>query len=182
VAFALHPFGSDADRFGLTLGGQVAKRGDRLSIHYRLIGDLASVLIPVPDPGGPRRCDGLWEHTCFELFLAAEGAEAYWEVNLAPNGHWNLYRLAGYRQGLAPLRDRDALPFQVRAGDGEMELTLNLLLPEELSLASRAGGLRLGVSAVVEQRGGALSYWALAHGGSEADFHRREDFRLRLWP
>jgi hypothetical protein len=38
------------------------------------------------------------------------------------------------------------------------------------------------VTAVIEQQGEALSYWALAHSGLEADFHRREDFLLRLEP
>jgi hypothetical protein len=145
-----------------------------------LSGDLAGVVLPPPSEGPPTRADGLWQHTCFELFLAAEGQAPYWEVNLAPNGAWNLYRLADYRQGLTPVVDRATLPFTVTRTAEALELALDLLLPPELSQTCRPQPLRVGVSAVIERQGGALSYWALAHGGPEADFHRREDFLLRL--
>lgn len=180
--FALQPFALEARELGLSLGGRLVRQGNHLRLDYQLSGDLNSVVMSAAAPGGPKRRDGLWEHTCFELFLAAEGAEPYWEVNLAPNGDWNLYRLEGYRQGLQPVRDREALPFMVRHGAGEMELTLELLLPRELAMACRTRPLQLGVTAVIEQPGGALSYWALSHGGPEADFHRREDFLLQLEP
>lgn len=179
-AFALRPFGRSAAELGLGLEGRLARLGDQLRVGYLLSGDLASVLLPPPMAAGPGRRDGLWEHTCFELFLAAEGAAPYWEVNLAPSGDWNLYRLDNYRQELRPEPDRDALPFTVSRGAEALVLTVELCLPEELARACRERPLRLGVTAVIEQQGGALSYWALGHGGPEADFHRREDFLLRL--
>jgi len=37
-----------------------------------------------------------------KAFFAEPGEERYWEINLAPNGHWNVYRLDRYRQGLRP--------------------------------------------------------------------------------
>ncbi|MFN6353437.1 MAG: DOMON-like domain-containing protein [Cyanobacteriota bacterium] len=180
--FALHPFEGSASDLGLQLVGQLARQGDHLRVSYQLSGNLDSVVLPPPAVEGPRRCDGLWEHTCVELFLAAEGGQPYWEVNLAPSGHWNLYRLEGYRQGLAPEPDRQELPFTVSHGAGGLEVALELALPTELAQACRQHPLRLGVTAVTEQRGGDLSYWALAHSGPEADFHRREDFLLRLEP
>lgn len=178
--FVLRPFGHSAAELGLRLEGQLAWRGDQLRVRYRLSGDLASVVLAPASAAPPARADDLWQHTCFELFLAAEGQPAYWEVNLAPNGAWNLYRLAAYRQGLTPVADRDALPFTVSIRPEGLELALELLLPQELRQACQRFPLRLGVTAVIEQQGGALSYWALAHGGPEADFHRRQDFLVRL--
>lgn len=181
-AFVLQPFGLSPADLGLRLQGQVARQGDQLRIGYQLSGDLGSVVVPPLAAAGPARGDGLWEHTCFELFLSAEDMEPYWEINLAPNGDWNLYRLQGYRRGLAPELDLQALPFSVSSRPSGLSLDLALRLPRELALACRQRPLRLGVTAVIEQRGGALSYWALAHGGLEADFHRREDFLMRLEP
>jgi hypothetical protein len=178
--WSLVPFGRSPEALGLRLEGRLERVGERLRVSYVLRGDLDSVVVPPPAAAGPRRADGLWEHTCFELFLAAEGEETYWEVNLAPSGDWNLYRLEGYRRGLAPVLDREALPFAVGRGPEELRLSLDLQLPKELALACRTLPLRVGVTAVMEQRGGALSYWALGHGGAEADFHRRGDFLLRL--
>lgn len=180
--FVLQPFGCDPAELGLELVGWVERQGVGLSITYQLRGHLASVVIPASSTAPPHRQDGLWEHTCFELFLTAEGTRPYWEMNLAPNGHWNLYRLNDIRQGLAPVMDRDTLPCTVGVTDQRLELTVVLPLPQELADAWRHRALRLGVTAVVEQSGGELSYWALAHGGPAADFHRREDFLLRLEP
>lgn len=180
--FALQPFGTSAAALGLELNGLLRREGDQVRVRYALGGDLATVVVPAPGAAGPCREDGLWEHTCFELFLAAEGEEPYWEVNLAPNGDWNLYRLESYRRGLAPVSDRDALPFAVRRGPEDLQLMLQLQLPQELARVCRTRPLQLGITAVIEQRGNILSHWALEHGGAEADFHRREDFRLRLAP
>jgi hypothetical protein len=182
-AFTLVPFGSDPAPLGLQLVGQLVRRGDQLGIAYQLMDPLTAVVLPAPSTmGSSRRLDGLWEHTCFELFLAAEGMEPYWELNLAPNGDWNLYRLEGYRQGLAPVSDRNTLPLTVGASNRGLALELTLQLPQELSMACQQRDLQLGITAVIEHQQGALTYWALAHGGTEADFHRREDFLLRLEP
>ena len=53
------------------------------------------------------------------------------------------------------------------------------LLPATL-ISAQPAELELAVTAVLEQHGGAISYWALHHGGAEADFHRRDGFRLRI--
>ena len=46
-----------------------------------------------------QRQDNLWRHTCFEVFLGRPGAKGYWELNIAPNGDWNLYQFSDYRSG-----------------------------------------------------------------------------------
>jgi hypothetical protein len=181
-AFALRPFGRPAAELGLALTGRLARQGEWLRVLYLLRGDLDAVCWPEARSGAAERADGLWQHTCFELFLAAEGAAPYWEVNLSPSGAWNLYRLDAYRRGLRPESDRVALPFVLRRTAEGVELELELALPADLARACQERALRLGVSAVIERREGELSYWALAHGGAEADFHRREDFLLRLEP
>ena len=43
-----------------------------------------------------------------------------------------------------------------------------------------AGDWRLGLTAVVEETGGRISYWALAHPAGRPDFHRADCFVLEL--
>ena len=172
--FALRSFAPSPA--SLALAGSVQRNGDRLSLHYRLEDPEGLVLVP-PASAAPRRCYDLWTSTCFEFFLAEPSAEPYWEVNLAPNGDWNLFRLSGYRQGLAPDPAIDALPFVVERAGGGLDLLVTLDLGA-LPLAGRP--LELAVTAVVELRDGEILYWALAHPGEQADFHWREGFGLRL--
>lgn len=172
--FALRSFTPPPASLAFT--GSVRRDGDHLSLRYRLEDPEGLVLVP-PAAAAPCRRDELWTTTCFELFLAEPGAEPYWEVNLSPSGDWNLYRLSGYREGLTPEPAIGALPFVVQRDRSGLEVMVTLDLGA-LPLAGRP--LELAVTAVVEAKGGAISYWALNHPGDEADFHRRDGFSLRI--
>jgi hypothetical protein len=191
-AFSLLPFGAGADSLaGIAIEGWLERQGEALTLEFQLRGaaEQGENAILWPAAGGqPQRRDGLWEHTCLEWFLAHPHQEAYWEFNLCPNGDWNVYALDGYRRGLRPDPHYNALPLE-RSGNGSgngrisrFRATATLpaaLLPAEQASAQPAE-LELAVTAVLEQRSGVISYWALHHGGTEADFHRRDGFRLRI--
>ena len=66
-----------------------------LHLSYELTGDLAQIRIPAPQP--PAAVDGLWEHTCFEVFVAVEGKASYHEFNFSPSGQWAAYAFSDYR-------------------------------------------------------------------------------------
>ena len=77
-----------------------------LSLGFTLMGNLDQLVIPAQALA--ERTDGLWEHTCFEAFLAPAGGESYHEVNLSPSSAWATYSFLRYREqgrpaeGLAP--------------------------------------------------------------------------------
>jgi hypothetical protein len=171
-AFRLQPFETGSPWDQLSLEARLRLEGKRLSIDYRLTGELALVRIPGPE-ARPERRDGLWQSTCLEFFVAVAGAEPYWEFNLSPAGHWNVYRLDGYRLGLRPESAFCALPFTVTQTAEALELSVS----SDLSvLMEPQQPLELAISAVVELQSGAFGYWALAHRGPEPDFHRRDGF------
>jgi hypothetical protein len=171
--FRLHPFEAGAPWHQLGLEARLVWEGQWLSIRYRLSGDLALVCFPGSDTR-PERRDGLWQTTCLEFFVAVVGAEPYWEFNLSPAGHWNVYRLDGYRRGLRPEPAFPALPFTVAQSADALELqgTWDLSV-----LVESQRPLEMAITAVVELCSGAIGYWALAHPGPEPDFHRRDGFR-----
>jgi hypothetical protein len=139
-----------------------------LSLRYVLAGDLQRVRIPAPR--APLRVDGLWRHTCFELFLGVAGEPEYREFNFSPSGEWAAYRFAGYREAGVSL---DCPPPGIRA---HVERDLEV----HAELACAAGALRLGLSAVIEDEAGSLTYWALRHPSAKPDFHHNEAFALEL--
>jgi hypothetical protein len=182
----------------LELWADATRSHGHLTLHYRLSWSLASPAVLVPprasaraeDPA-PQRRDGLWQHTCFEAFLAPLGGESYWEVNLSPSGDWNVYRFAAYRSAQQLEESYTQLPFTLmgpRPAPPQtscqnpsvrvlLELDLCCPLPPELAQTPQ---LELGLTAVIEQADGALSYWALNHPGTEPDFHDRRGWSLRL--
>jgi len=125
----------------------------------------------------PGRRHGLWEGTCFELFLGLKDSPRYWEFNLSPAGHWNVYRFESYRQGMVEETAITALPLRVQRREDSLSMALELDL-RAIVPAGRA--LEAAIAAVLKSREDEASYWALTHPGPEADFHRRDGFILEL--
>ena len=150
-----------------------------LRLHYRIDGEIARIRLPAP--GFARRSDGLWQHTCFEAFLRPDASDSYHEFNFAPSGDWALYRFGAPRSGRS-LPDLPAPPvIKFGAGRNRIDLSAELSIAVLPELAG-ASSLCVGMAAVVETDSGSLSYWALAHGGEQPDFHDPASFALRAGP
>jgi len=173
----LQPFrGTDAA--GRSVRAEVERHDGRLVLRYALHAEAPDAWRLAPQANAPVRRDRLWEHTCLEAFVAPEDAAAYWEINLAPSGDWNVYRFDGPRTGMRE-ESRARRPGMERAAaDGSCTLvaTLDLTTLPELAATS----LRVGLAAVVEAADGSLAYWAIRHPGPRPDFHDRAAFVVRL--
>jgi hypothetical protein len=151
----------------------------RLALTYHLAGDFRQIVWPLRAPAGRRA--GLWRHTCMEAFVRSEGGEGYFEFNLSPSTEWAAWRFTGRRQGMTEER-RVADPrvdSRCAEGSGLLAATLDL---ERVSSLRADVPMLLALSAVIEERGGRLSYWALTHPSDEPDFHHPDGFCLPLQP
>lgn len=176
MSFSLKPFMSFNALRSLNISGTVERRANTLSLSYALLGPLPEVLIPV-SADIPVRSDVLWEETCFEFFLGLKGSDDYWEFNLSPSRHWNVYRFSAPRQGMKEEPAFTSLPFKVVTTPGTLGLSLNVDLDK---IVRERRSLQAGISAVIKAVNGRLTYWALTHPGPQPDFHRRESFIIEL--
>ncbi len=154
------------------------RRGPELEFEYRLDGALAAVRWPASV--GPVRRDQLWQHTCFEAFLAAPGRPAYCEFNFSPGGAWAAYRFAVYRGEPAPLELGSPPRIHVTRRDASARLVASVAAGAVLELLGGSREFELGLSAVIESAAGARSYWALQHAPGRPDFHDRRAFTAAL--
>ncbi len=132
---------------------------------------------------GVGRQDGLWRHTCFELFLKRPGG-GYREFNFAPDGAWNAYDFSDWRIGMSK---------------GDVGLEPNIvdcriddrkgMFPDRYEVDAvvwtgiqRDRPLKMSLTAVIEEQGGTKSYWALAHPPGDPNFHHPACFVLELPP
>ncbi len=151
----------------------------RLVLEYELAGELARLRIA--DPGvaagiHAQQTDGLWRHTCMEVFVGPQPAGPYLEFNFAPDGRWAAYRFSGYRAGMAPLTGIRPPRIELRTQSDRLLLSADVELPTDLAAAR----LRLGIAAVVENDQGQLAYWALRHRSAQPDFHHPESFGFEI--
>src|SRR4051812_30874706 len=152
----------------------------RLLVRYFMAGDTRHIRWP-DLPGPAERTDGLWRHTCFEAFLRPAGGEPYYEFNLVPSLHWAAYRFSGYRSGMEIVREvgpprGDAASPEDRT-DFAFSATLEMERLAELPLDRP---WHLGLSAIIEEKSGRKSYWALAHPPGAPDFHHDDCFAFEL--
>jgi hypothetical protein len=125
----------------------------------------------IPANAEPSRADELWRTTCMEAFLRPAGEQAYREWNFAPSGDWAAYDFGEYRDAMTPA---DVASPYVRMEDNLTWWTLGA------TIAVEARAWELGLSAVLEEKDGTKSYWALAHPSQKPDFHAPGCFTARL--
>ncbi len=174
--FKLIPFQTQALLPNVELNGKIDRQNELLSIEYQLQGNLDEISID-PHALMPSRKFELWTATCFEFFIAIPGNSDYWEFNLAPSGDWNVFHLDNYRQGLQNELAFIDLPFEIDRQANSLLLTLTFdlskIVPVERSL-------EISVTTVIKSQQHEMSYWALTHPGTEADFHRRDSFTIKI--
>lgn len=139
-----------------------------LRLSYEVTGIVADLRLP--PAAAPVRTDELWRHTCFEAFIRPVAEAAYFEFNFAPSTQWAAYRFGGYRGGMCAA---EISPLRIEARAEPRVLRLQAIL--ELSTLP-SGPWRFGLSAVIEETSGRVSYWALAHPRGRPDFHHADCF------
>jgi hypothetical protein len=175
VALSSHPAFPCRSRHRVEAAAQRDRDGV-LRLSYAVHGGVEQVRVPAA--AAPGFTDGLWRHTCFEAFLAAD-ATSYFEFNFSPSGQWAIYRFDGYRQGMSPVRSATPPRIGLLREPALLRLDVSVELPAvDTALAGPA--LRAGLCAVIEDLDGGVSYWALAHPAQRPDFHHRGGLTLPL--
>ncbi len=149
-------------------------RANELVLSYVVTGNIGGLRLPKQTAA--TRTDELWRHTCFEAFLRPSPAEAYFEFNVAPSTQWAAYGFSGYRNGMRVAKEIGAPRIEVQSSSERFSLQASLDLERLVTDAV----CQLGLSAVIEETNGNISYWALAHPPGKADFHHSDCFALEL--
>ncbi len=176
LQFNLVPLHALVSAPDLQISGLITRESNLLTIEYTMSGNLKEIIIP-EQAMNPGRKRGLWEETCFELFIGAINSTVYWEVNLSPGGHWNVYRFKNYRLGMEEEPAFSSLPFKVLKQEESLHLSLNVDLNK---IAGSELNLNVGISTIVKSTNGRTAYYSLSHPKPEADFHNRAGFIIAL--
>jgi hypothetical protein len=126
---------------------------------FKVRGDLTKLVIPPAT--SPQRSDELWRTTCFELFVAGEGS-GYREYNFSPSGAWAAYEFADYRAGMRNVQA--AIEMEISQTNNILELSakINTEFPNPVLV---------GLTTVIEESEGRLSYWSTSFAPGKPDFH-----------
>jgi len=172
IILTLHPHPQTPPRSVTTVTvGVTATDRDDVLLDFAIHGADSVVL---PKWSSPERVDGLWETTCFELFLKPEGGSTYFEFNFSPSCRWSAYVFDDYRCGRRDL-ELSVDPHIEFDSDRSNELSADVDLSNIPDTS-----LKMGLSAVIEEADGTKSFWSLAHPPGEPDFHHDDCFTATL--
>ena len=168
----LTSFNNDPSDFHLQ--ADVYRDNSIFKVVYQ-ISDLKSLLtLPAPfttNGDHVTREDGLWNSTCFEMFLRPAGKSSYYEFNFSLTPAWNLYFFDSYRLPQPP-NSCDEFSLQKIQWDGHK-------LEIELATALNFNEVEISLTAVLKEKSEKIHYLALKHAGQEPDFHNSESFILK---
>lgn len=177
-ALKLHP--ESRCQAATRIEAEARRTGVGLALRYVVAGTIEDLALPARR--APARTDDLWKHTCFEAFVRGVGDEGYCEFNFSPSTEWAAYRFSRYRRENAmDIGEVNAPAVVIRDSPTHFQIDVAIDLSRVEDLPKRAPW-RVGVAAVIEEKGGQKSYWALAHPQGKPDFHHADGFMLHLPP
>lgn len=113
----------------------------------------------------------LWKTTCFEAFIYSPDSKKYFEINLSPSSHWNVYHFEGYRRPTPPNEAPLWKLVEFERGTSHMSGTFAHNLPSQHNYL-------IGLTAVIESLEGTTYYLSLKHPGEKPDFHNPDGYVL----
>ena len=150
---------------------------ESLFISYKLTGDLNSI-----DLGSGRslhnRVIKLWEKSCFELFIK-NNKDNYIEFNFSPEFEWNTFYFKKKGDALAEYQKMDSIKPDILLSNDVFHLIVELdkkKFPDGFFESE----LTAGITSVIKEKNGKLSYWALSHEDSRPNFHDFRSFRYKF--
>jgi len=138
-----------------------------LHLTFKLSGDLENYKLPKTKK--EERKNELWKESCFELFLATEEEEAYYEFNFSSTLAWNAYRLEHYRAEPKTIDEVELVKFEMKQTKEtffiEIILDVQTLKFDTYNLAT-----------ILLNKQDKREFWSLKAKGDTPDFHSRLEF------
>ena len=150
---------------------------ESIFVSFRIQKNLAQVDLGNSTPHKARILK-LWEKTCFELFIKNK-SDQYIEFNFSPNFEWNCFYFN--KQG-DPLREWENMPrpeSDILLSAEHFFMFVNIkkeFFPKGFFEKNRK--LSAGITCVIKDKLGDISYWALAHTDmTRPNFHHFDSFK-----
>lgn len=166
---ALNSFNNSTSDFKLE--ADVTRNGETLKLVYQIADTKNLLNLPASfeaNGSATPRVDGLWNDTCFEMFLRPAGKKSYYEFNFSLKPAWNEYFFESYRLPQPPKQCQDIFLKKIQWNGQLLEVELHGLNPDEK--------FEISLTAVLKEKSGPIHYMALKHAGREPDFHHIDSF------
>lgn len=170
--YSLIPFNTaTAPQTNITV--ELNQNAESLFVSYRIREGLDLIDLGNGTPK-KERVIGLWEKTCFELFIKNQLGQ-YIEFNFSPTFEWNCFYFNKKGDALAEYQLMQMPVTDILLSEDHF-LHFSVIKKEYLpkGFFDSQNELHAGITSVIKEKNGSMSYWALSHADSKPNFH---DFR-----
>lgn len=151
-------------------------RGDNiLNLNFTITGTIKDISFD-KFSNSPERKWNLWEHTCFEMFIASTETSDYFEFNFSPSGNWNVFHLDDLRLGIKEHPHIRITIHPPLIETNSYSQSIEIVDQNEILKHYK----QIGITAITKEKEVA-KYWSILHPKKDIpDFHTRESFCLKL--
>ncbi|MBC7712702.1 MAG: hypothetical protein H7177_05160 [Rhizobacter sp.] len=174
--FALTPFDLTTAP-DIRIDSELNTTSDAVFISFKLTGALSRVDLGKGIPQHSRVMN-LWEKTCFELFIK-NSEDHYLEFNFSPDFEWNCFHFEKKKSPPVPYKKMEMVIFDILFSNEVVHVIVELkkiMFPENFFATSMSAG----ITSVIKEKTGELSYWALSHKDTKPNFHQFESFKYKF--
>jgi hypothetical protein len=185
VKYALTAF--EDHEFDIDLTAYMEIQGKFLIIKYELLGEVDKILYP-NQTDRSQRAEGLWDNTCFELFVKPIKSENYLEFNFSPSNQWNCYHFSTYRTDMTKYLKEDQINMNVDIQENSISLEVEINTMDDTFLENFNEDkifyqANLSSLIVFNEEGTDFKkkyHYAYTHNDVFPDFHNHEKFSIFL--
>lgn len=146
-------------------------------ISYKVCGELASIDLGEGHPNHARVMK-LWEKSCFELFIKTK-EDSYIEFNFSPEFEWNCFYFTKKGDPVLEYARFDSVKTDILLSLDVVHLIVELD-KKKFPDGFFQGPLHAGISSVIKEKNGNMSYWALSHEDIKPNFHHFDSFKYKF--
>ena len=165
----------------ITIIAELNSTNDSVFVSFRVHLENSSINIDLGDgtPNKERKVS-LWEKTCFELFIKNNKHE-YVEFNFSPTFEWNCFY---FKKSGDLLKEWESMqrPITDILLSKDTFLLIAEIKKEDFPKGFFYGNeeLSAGITTVIKDKLGNMSYWALSHEDKKPNFHHFDSFRYKF--
>ena len=174
--FTLVPYALDSAP-AISIDCELNTTPESLFISYKVQGELSEVDFGQGQPNHARVMK-LWEKTCFELFIKT-CENSYIEFNFSPEFEWNCFYFPKKGDPLTQYARMDFVKFDILLSLDVFHLIVEIdksRFPDGFF----KGELSAGITSVIKDKNGGISYWALSHEDKKPNFHHFDSFKYKF--
>lgn len=169
----LKPF--NGPTFPFEIKTNISFNGDLVTVDYKISNLIESVAL-TSRKTKPQRTIGLWNSTCFELFLKNKGSNEYIEFNFSSSHDWNCFKFQNQNDQLREWTQLNKVEITSFRDTNLYHLKVTFLKPQLPSNFQELERLLYSTTTVIKHSDDSYSYWAIKHTDNKPNFHHPESF------